>query len=500
MSLESTLTNAGTVNWTGGTLYLYACGYAPGPVVNLPGGLWSIQCDQYLSYYDDCTAPASGYFLNLGTLQKQAGTGTTSISIPFDNLGAVAGLAGTLDFNNGGTIAGSYSATNGAVVGFAAGSFSNAVPAALSGPGAIQFSGGGLLLLSNEMPDLAMTGGTVSLGAGFQGGTITNLTSLGSTLSGNWTVSGLFNCGGGASGNLLVAGGASMNWSGGTISGPLTIASNGVLNLAGPSTMSLESTLTNAGTVNWTGGTLYLYACGYAPGPVVNLPGGLWSIQCDQYLSYYDDCTAPASGYFLNLGTIQKQAGTGTTSIGIPVDNPGTVDSQAGKLTLSSVSLQSSSVLNVGLNSSTDYGSIALLASVILNGTISANLNNGFVPAKGEVFDVLSYPSFSGTFANTNLPAGAPGQGICGTNVFSLLFTGTSPSTNQPVLTIDRVNANTVAVSWPTAAGDFSLQTTTNLSSGNWSNVISGITTVGADYVLTNAVNGKAAFFRLQSQ
>jgi hypothetical protein len=44
------------------------------------------------------------------------------------------------------------------------------------------------------------------------------------------------------------------------------------------------------------------------------------------------------------------------------------------------------------------------------------------------------------------------------------------------------------------------LQTSTNLSSGSWSNVISGISTVGTNYVLTNTVNSKTAFFRLRLQ
>jgi hypothetical protein len=156
--------------------------------------------------------------------------------------------------------------------------------------------------------------------------------------------------------------------------------------------------------------------------------------------------------------------------------------------------------LNVGLNSSTDYGRFALLASAVLNGVFSANLNNGFVPATGDTFNVLSYPSYSGGFANINLPANAPGKGIYGPTVFSLVFTGTGTTTNEPVLTIERVSANAVVVLWPTAAGNFDLQTTTNLSSGSWSNIASGITTAGADYVFTNEVNGKAAFFRLQSQ
>ncbi len=245
MYLGSALTNAGTVNWTGGSLYLNSCSYAPGPVVNLPGGLWTVQCDQYLYY--NCALPASGYFLNLGTIQKKAGTGTTYIYLPFDNLGAVAGLAGTLSFYDGGTIAGSYSAASGAVIGFSSGSFSNAAPPALSGSGAIQFTGGSLSLVNDIIPGLQLTGGTVTLAPGFQGGVITNLTLSGSTLSGTNTVTG------------------TMNWASGTVAGPLTVAGSGVLNLLGTSPMYLGSALTNAGTVNWTGGGLYLNSCRLLP-------------------------------------------------------------------------------------------------------------------------------------------------------------------------------------------------------------------------------------------
>jgi len=277
----------------------------------------------------------------------------------------------------------------------------------------------------------------------------------------------------------------------------LTVQSGGVLNVA--STFSLQGPLTNAGTINLTNATFWLYN-----NNGVNWAGGLDNQgEINFYGASGDHIYSYGAGYeyVLNQGTISQRPGTGNSSINAAVlTDPGTLDSQAGTLTLSSLSLQSSSVLNVGLNSSTDYGNIALDANVVLNGTFSANLNNSFVPLTGDAFNVLSYPSFSGAFANINLPAGVLGQAIYGSTVFSLSITGTSTSTNQPVLTVDRVNATTVVVSWPTAAPNFSLQTSTNLSSGNWSNVISGITTVGADYVLTNTVKGKAAFFRLHSQ
>jgi hypothetical protein len=189
------------------------------------------------------------------------------------------------------------------------------------------------LLVSNVIPDLAMTGGTVSLGADFQGGAITNLTVAGGTLSGSYTVSGIFNCGASVSGSLLVADGGVMNWSGGTVSGgPLTVAGNGVLNLEGNGTVYLQNgALTNAGTVNWLSGGLNLQMCGSpATGPVVNLAGGLWNIQCDQGLGY--NCGLGTNGYFQNAGTVQKSAGTGTTSMQIPFFNSGVVEALQGTL------------------------------------------------------------------------------------------------------------------------------------------------------------------------
>jgi len=56
---------------------------------------------------------------------------------------------------------------------------------------------------------------------------------------------------------------------------------------------------------------------------------------------------------------------------------------------------------------------------------------------------------------------------------------------------------NKIVLSWPTNASSFALQFITNLSSGSWSNVTSGIYIVGTNNVFTNTMNGNAAFFRL---
>jgi uncharacterized repeat protein (TIGR03803 family) len=68
-----------------------------------------------------------------------------------------------------------------------------------------------------------------------------------------------------------------------------------------------------------------------------------------------------------------------------------------------------------------------------------------------------------------------------------------------PVLGIALVS-NQVVISWPAWGSNFLLQIATNFSSGTWSNITSGLATAGTNYVFTNALNGHAAYFRLQQQ
>jgi len=137
---------------------------------------------------------------------------------------------------------------------------------------------------------------------------------------------------------------------------------------------------------------------------------------------------------------------------------------------------------------------------VALNGTASVSWLNGFTPAVGNSFALMDYGSESGTFATISLPAGSLGEGIYGATVFTLMITNVTAQTNLPVfLSIKLVNPSNAVVSWPSSATNYSLQINTNLSSGSWSNITSGISTVTTNEVFTNSVNGKPGFFRLRS-
>ena len=479
VSLENVLTNSGTVTMTGiagVTVYNNTTSY-PGGVYNLAGALWDIQTNATIS----CGICAGHeFFNNAGVFRKSQGSGTTTIAVPFTNISTVTNLSGVLSFNDGGTLGGTFDTASGATIYFASGSFTMGAPPAIDGSGLCEFTGGTLTLTQDVPANLLLAGGNLVLGPAFQNqGGITNLTLSGSTLPGTNIVTGSF------------------TWSGGTVTGPLTIESGAVMNISG--NVSLENVLTNSGTVTMTGTagvTVYNNTTSYLGG-VYNLAGALWDIQTNANISC-GICTGHE--FFNNAGVFRKSQGSGTATISVPFTNTAMVNALAGTLSFNGSFTTAGGTLAFGVSGLSSFGQINVSGNVALSGTASVAWLGGFTPAIGNSFALLDYGSHTGTFASIALPAGTTGQANYGATVFSLLITAISSQTNPPVLSVELVNPNTVAILWPTSVGNFALQTSAGLSSGSWSTVSSGIVTVGTNYVLTTAANGGAAFFRLKSQ
>ena len=301
----------------------------------------------------------------------------------------------------------------------------------------------------------------------------------GSTLTGTNTVTG-----------TLIA-------DGGSLFGPLTIESGGMMNIASNTTY-LNNLLTNAGTVTMTGnGALYVQNNNTTTyhGGVYNLPGALWDIQTTA--SIYN--AGYGYEFFNNAGNFRKSVSSGASAIYVPFTNTGTVNALAGTLGFYNSLATTGGTLAFGVSGLSSFGQIIALGAVALNGTASVAWLNGFTPAVGNSFALLDYGSHSGTFASINLPAGTLGQGNYSPTVFSLLITNVTAQAGAPILSIAPGNPGTVLVSWPTNASTYGLQTIASLSLASWSNITAGIFTVGTNFVLTNAANDKAAFFRLLS-
>ena len=329
----------------------------------------------------------------------------------------------------------------------------------------------------------------MTLGAGFQGGAITNLTLKGITfsnqsptlpLNGTFTIinsgnSGNLNSslwdgfyGNGVSGNYTVAGGDVLNLSNATLNGAVTVTGGGVLNASGTiygavmvanggqfnaagviygavtvasggvlnpfSILTFSAPLNNSGTINLTNSQIEMYNDGTTnyTGSLINQMGGLIDFLGHGVIGGYG-----GFDYIFNQGRIiDDSADSGYTVFDTDnATNSGTITVQKGQLFLVSPwTLLPAGSLNVVLNSATNYGNIFFAshsgpvgASAVLTGAFNATLSNGYVPTNGTTFNVISYGSFTGNFISLGLPSAVSWQPNYGSTNFTLVAGSPKP-------------------------------------------------------------------------
>jgi hypothetical protein len=146
-----------------------------------------------------------------------------------------------------------------------------------------------------------------------------------------------------------------MGWSNGLISSNavLTIAPEATLVLLAGNSRTLSGAITNAGTIQWTGGGMALPS----PGVLHILPGALLEI----YHPPHPANLSLTAGVLINDGVIRKLAGSGTSSFGgTTFINNGVVDAQTGTISLNGITLgDGSSYLGAGTNTLVDTVTVA---------------------------------------------------------------------------------------------------------------------------------------------
>ena len=353
-----TLGNSGTVAWSGGSI----SGSVSGATINnLTMGVFDAQFDGTIS--------SSGTFNNAGLIKKSAGAGTTIVSWLFNNAGTVSVQAGTLELRGGGTSTGTFNVESGEVLSFNGGTH-NLGGATFSNAGTIAFSGG------TEVFGAATTvAGTVTLGGS-------------ATMSGTGVVS-------------LAA----LNWTAGTMSGSGTtmIIDAGLLSMNG--SLYLDGrTLSNRGTVAWSGGSIYTKN---SHSPIINnLAEGVFDAQCDGTIS-----NTGAAGTFNNAGLFKKSAGVGMASVFWPFNNTGTVCVQAGTLDLE----------NGGMSTGTfcvDSGKVLSFSGGTHNLTGATFSNAGSVVFSGgtEIFNATTTLSGMFTLGGTATMSGTGAVNLANLN------------------------------------------------------------------------------------
>jgi len=304
--------------------------------------------------------------------------------------------------------------------------------------------------------------------------------------------------GGTISGALNVASNGVVNWTGGQLSsgGFLTVASNAVLKLSGGGDMIFSSPITNAGTMTLSGGSRLI---GYdaTASLLVNLPSGVVDLQEDDRTSPGNYCIY-ANGGIDNQGLFQKSASSGTSSLYQQFSNSGTVEADTGTISFQGGYSDSSTAnLAISIGSTTTgsgYGEISFSTPPSFDGTFTVSTRNGYLPGPGAAFQVLNYPSSTSSFTclgGLDLGSGILFQPQFNPTGLTLLTTTYTTSASVPQLFINPTLGG-VAITWPVGFPGWTLQSTTNLSSLVWTTVPNSC---GNQAVVP--ISGPQQFFRL---
>ncbi len=368
---------------------------------------------------------AASAFNNVGTLRKISGADLTVFSnVPLNNAGLVEVKSGTLRMSNGGTSSGAIVLDPNTVLDFAFGNYNFAAGASVAGDGVARFNGTTNLLAQ----------------------VVIDRSELTNDLRGP--------------GDLMV--GASMSWTSGTMrSGGTTIVPVGAtFDISTVNGKSLDArSLINNGLLVWRdNGSIALSNAA----TIQN--AGLVEIRGSSGLSFGGGSPVSIS----NTGTIRKLASAGATQISsVPVSNAGEIDIQTGTLGFSNLTqtagvtrIAAGAVLQLGQPFAlqggvlTGHGSVvgnvsnvggrvqpggspgvltinggyaqvvggaldielagaapgaghdqlAVAGTATLAGELQVSFTNGFVPAPGQQFVILTAGMVTGAFSSVSVP------------------------------------------------------------------------------------------------
>jgi hypothetical protein len=210
--------------------------------------------------------------------------------------------------------------------------------------------------------------GGFDVGAG-TGTTLATAVTFGRPLSVAGTITG--------TGALTIAN--QLTWTRGLIDGGgdpqavLTVAPGATLALSSGDNKSLWRALVNEGTVTATEGALFVSN----GGSVTNAANGTWTVTGPWVLT-----TQGGGASATNFGLFSRAGATGDVSVFIPFTNTGTL-----RVRLGGTAAGEFDRFNV--------------SSATLGGTLDVSTINGFTPASGNTFDVIT-GTYTGTFATLN--------------------------------------------------------------------------------------------------
>ena len=409
-----TLENGGTITWSGtGNM-----GISAGAVITNRAGALISMSNSIIINGAPGTPPRID---NAGTFRKSVSSGTTTFGfgLALNNYGTVEILSGTLFPASGGYNSGSITLANATTLILSGGTFTGVNGSSITGSGDLIFSGGeidlgGSVNVSGNWTVNMTTGAAVANLTGTMFCTNNTLSIINGTVNfsgaGAVTPAVVNLTGGTLDGNMTVTVGNTMSWTAGAMTGigRTIIAPGAALTVTTANGVYLATrTLENAGTTTWASGANYFFLA--AGAVITNRAGALFDVQTSTLFQ-----GAPgAPPRFDNAGILRKSAGSGITGFGFgtTLNNYGSIEILSGIIAAySGYTSSSNAFLNCAIGGTTPgagYGQLQIGGTAALNGALSVDLINGFVPMTNSTFTVLTADSRNGTFNNFLYPSNA---------------------------------------------------------------------------------------------
>jgi len=469
-----TLENGGTVIWTGGG----GLNVNFAVITNRTGALFELRNNASF-----ILQAGSSRFDNAGTLRKAvtAGTSTFGSGVILNNYGMTEIQTGTLLVSAGCTNRGAFG---------------------LSGGATLRFAGGGSSIGAFTAPATALVEWTANAfvlnpGAQLNGTGLYKINGAAASLTCNTNVTvdnldllGILN------GTGVVTAGNAMNWTSGTMSGSgrTRIAPGATLNLNNSGVVMLQRTLENGGTTLWTGANITMDSA-----VITNRAGALFHAQNAATLMQRSGLNR-----FDNAGTFRKSGNIGTTTLtsNVGLNNYNTVEIRSGILAANGGYVSSSNALLnsaiSGTTAGTGFGQLQVAGTVNLNGSLSVDLINGFIPAANDFFTVLTAGTRNGSFGNFLYPSSEVTMQLSNTPTSVIIrVTGVTPP--RPTLLLPELSGADIRLIWTAVSNaTYRLEFKPDLNVSDWTALPGDVTSLSNTASKLDTFTTSNRFYRVR--
>jgi hypothetical protein len=152
-----------------------------------------------------------------------------------------------------------------------------------------------------------------------------------------------------------------------------------------------------------------------------------------------------------------------------------------------------------GTTAGTNYGQLQVAGAVTLNGALSVELLNGFVPALNDSFTVLTAGSRNGTFGSFSFPSNAVTMQLSNTPTAVIArVSGVAPV--QPVLLLPEFIGPDVKLTWSAISNrTYRLEFIPGLEGSNWNPVPGDVNATSHTASKLDALTSSNRFYRVRA-